>query len=149
MNASIDNASAERFILLIEDTSEHVRLIETILKDSPVRNRIEAVNELEAMNFLHLRGIYAEATRPDLILLSLSLRDKNGSTILAEIKADPHLKRIPIIVLSQSESADDIANTYALQGNAYVLKSSELDRLIEIIQRIEAFWLRIVTLPLG
>jgi two-component system, chemotaxis family, response regulator Rcp1 len=148
MNASIDNASAERFILLIEDTSEHVSLIETVLKDSPIRNRIEAVHELEAMNFLHLRGSYADAARPDLILLNLKLCEKNSSNILAEIKADPQLKRIPIIVLSHSDSADDIANTYALQGNAYVLKSSELDRLAEAIQRIEAFWLRIVTLPL-
>jgi two-component system, chemotaxis family, response regulator Rcp1 len=148
MIASIDNASAERFILLIEDTPEHVRLIEKILKDSPGIKQIEAIGGLEAMDFLYQCGSYANAARPDLILLNLNLRGKNGSTILAEIKADPQLKRIPIIALSQSDSADDIANTYALQGNAYVLKSSELAQLTEVIQRIEAFWLRIVTLPL-
>lgn len=148
MIASIDNASVERFILLIEDTPEHVRLIEAILNDSPGKNQIETVNGLSAMDFLYQRGSYADAVRPDLILLNLKLCGKNGSTILAEIKADPQLKRIPIIVLSHSDSADDIANTYALQGNAYVLKSSELDQLAEAIQRIEAFWLRIVTLPL-
>ena len=104
---------------------------------------------MQAIDFLHQRGEYTAASRPDLILLELNLPGKDGREILAEIKASPQLRRIPIIVLTTADSEADIFNTYALQGNCHVVKSTDTDRLAKIIKRIEEFWFGIVTLPLG
>jgi len=102
----------------------------------------------QAMNFLHRRGEYGEAFRPDLILLDWDLPAGNGEAMLAEIKADPQLRRIPIVVLTLSDSAERILRSYTLQGNCYVIKSLDLDQLFQIVKRIEEFWLEIVTLPI-
>jgi chemotaxis family two-component system response regulator Rcp1 len=144
----MEDAPTERLILVIEDNPEHLHLIEGALKKSSVPHRIVAIaNGTQAMDFLRHKGMYAEAKRPDLILLDLNLEGKDGREILADIKADPQLHRIPIVVLTSSNSTEDIFKTYKLQGNCYVMKSRDPEQLSEIVRRIEEFWLGIVTLP--
>jgi two-component system, chemotaxis family, response regulator Rcp1 len=101
----------------------------------------------ETLDFLHRRGEYGDAVYPDLMLLELDLPDRDGRDILAEIKSVPGLRRIPIVVLTTAASEADILNTYALQGNCHVVKTTDVERLLTIVTRIEAFWLGLVTLP--
>lgn len=138
----------ERVILVAEDNPDRAQRIEEALSENSVDYQIIAIaNGQVASDFLHRRGQYSDAPRPDLILLDLNLPEKDGKEILAEIKANPQLKRIPTIVLSFSDSEEDILETYALQGNCYVIKSWDLEELFRVVKRIEEFWLRIVTLP--
>jgi len=142
------NATAERLILVIDENPDHIRIIETVLNESPGRYRMVAIAQgSEALDFLHHRGAYEGAARPDLILLDLSLSDTHGLEILADVKADGQLRRIPIIVFTLSEQAEQIFKSYALQGNCYVIKSEDLNTLSGVVKRIEEFWLGIVTLP--
>jgi two-component system, chemotaxis family, response regulator Rcp1 len=144
----MEELNVERLILVLEANLDHAHLIKDAFQKSSVPHQVVAIADgVQAMDFLHRRGKYAEAHRPDLILLDLNLPEKDGKEILAEIKSTPHLRRIPIVVLTLSADEDDILRTYALQGNCYVIKSSDLDHLWQIIQRIEEFWLGIVTLP--
>lgn len=139
----------ERLIMIVEDNHDHANLIADALKESSTNNRIVTIADgTQAMDYLYHRGEYADAPRPDLIILDLHLPGKNGKEILAEIKADRQLHRIPIVVLTLSQSDEDIFGTYALQGNCYVMKSDDLHHLTQTVKRIEEFWLRIVTLPL-
>jgi chemotaxis family two-component system response regulator Rcp1 len=139
---------AKLSILVIESNPDHVRLIQTALtQNSPQRQVISVGNGTQAINFLRRCGADKEVSRPDLILLDLNLPEQDGKEILMEIKTDAQLKRIPIVVLATSDSEEDIFRTYALQGNCYVIKSSDLDQLFQIVKRIEQFWLGIVTLP--
>jgi chemotaxis family two-component system response regulator Rcp1 len=139
---------SERFILVVEDNPDHIHLIETSFKESLVPHRLMAIADgQQAIDFLYRRGEHQTAPRPDLILLDLNLPGKNGWEILAEIKGDRQLRRIPIVVLTTSANEDDISRSYALQGNCYVIKSSNLDQLFQLVKRIEEFWLGIVTLP--
>lgn len=138
----------ERRVLVVEANPEHVRVIQRAFAEDSVNCQIMAIdNGAEAMNFLRRQEPHASAPRPDLLLLDLDLPGKNGHELLAAIKADPKLKRIPIIVLTLSANEADIVNSYALQGNCYVIKSSDLEQLHKIVKRIEEFWLGIVTLP--
>ena len=144
----MEESSAERLILVVQDNPDHSRLIEEALNEKTGRYQIIAIADgVEAMDFLHRQGNYADATRPDLILLDLNLPGKDGKELLAEIKADPQLRRIPIVVLTICADEEDIFRSYALQGNCYVIKSSDLEQLFQIVKRIEEFWLEIVTLP--
>lgn len=139
----------ERLVLVVEDNAAHSRLIQDAFNQSAVRHQIVTIAEGDrALDYLHRRGEYPEAQRPDLILLELNLASKDGRDILADIKADSQLRRIPIVVLTLSASEEDVLKSYTLQGNCYVVKSSDLDQLFQIVQRIEEFWLGIVTLPL-
>lgn len=141
-------STVERFILVIDANSEHVRTITTALTESQNPYRLVAIARGdEALEFLTHQGRHTTATRPDLILLDLDLPDTNGLNILTAIKQNAHLRRIPIIVFTVSDRAEDIFRSYALQGNCYVIKSRDLHNLSEIVQRIEEFWLGIVTLP--
>ena len=145
----MEKSPTERLILIVEDNPDHAHLITNSLKESSTQYQIVTIADgTQAMDFLHHRGEYANATRPDLILLDLHLPGKDGKQILAEIKADPQLHRIPIVVLNMSHSEEDIFGIYALQGNCYVIKSDDLQQLTQTVKRIEEFWLRIVTLPL-
>ena len=145
---NMEESSAERLILVVQDNPDHSRLIEEALNEKTGRYQIIAIADgVEAMDFLHRQGNYADATRPDLILLDLNLPGKDGKELLAEIKADPQLRRIPIVVLTICANEEDIFRSYALQGNCYVIKSSDLEQLFQIVKRIEEFWLEIVTLP--
>ena len=108
---------------------------------------VTIANGNEILDFLHRRADYDTMPRPDLILLDLNLTGKDGREVLAEIKTHPQFRRIPIVVLATSSDQADVFHSYAHQGNSYVLKASDLDRLADIVKRIEDFWLGIVTLP--
>jgi two-component system, chemotaxis family, response regulator Rcp1 len=136
-------------ILLVEDNRADIRLIEEVLKQSTIPHQVVTVrNGVDAMTFLRQEEEYEQAPRPDLILLDLNLPRKDGREVLAEIKADPSLKQIPVIVLTTSRNEEDIAQSYELHVNCYITKSRNLTELFKIVKGIEAFWLGIVTLPL-
>ena len=135
-------------VLLVEDSPGDVRLTREALKEGKVRNNLNVVQDgVEAMAFLRREGQYAGATRPDLMLLDLNLPRKDGREVLAEIKADDALKRIPVVVLTTSEAEQDILRTYDLHANCYITKPVDLDQFISIVKSIEDFWLTIVKLP--
>ncbi len=144
----MEEALVERLILVIENNPDHLQQIQAALDRSEVRHQIVALADgSEALEFLHQRGIYREAVRPDLILLDLDLPGKGGREILIEIKSSSQLKRIPTVILTLSDRQEDVLTSYSLQGNSYVMKSADLDQLFQIVRRIEEFWLGIVTLP--
>ena len=144
----MEKSPAERLILVLEDNPDHTRLIKDALNENSFQHQIVAIADgTQAMDFLHRRGDYVDAPRPELILLDLNLSGKDGREILAEIKADPRLKRIPVVVLTLSAAEEDIFRSYALQGNCYVIKSTDLEHLFQIVKHIEEFWFGIVTLP--
>lgn len=137
-------------ILLVEDNPGDVRLTQEALKENKVRNNLSVVEDgLEAMAFLHQAGKYADAPRPDLVLLDLNLPKKDGREVLAEIKEDPNLKHIPIVVLTTSKAEEDIIKSYNLHANCYITKPVDLEQFITIVKSIEDFWLTIVKLPSG
>ncbi|MBF1999282.1 MAG: response regulator [Synechococcales cyanobacterium M58_A2018_015] len=138
----------KRLILIVEENLDHARLIERALAEQAQRQIVVMPDGEQAMQFLHRQGAYSDAPRPDLILLDLNLPGKTGIDILGEIKRDANLKRIPIIILTLSRSESDILRSYELQGNCYVVKSTDSEQLFQIVKRIEEFWLGIVTLPL-
>lgn len=135
-------------ILLVEDNVGDVRLTKEVLKDSKVRNNLTvAVNGEEALSCLRKQGKFQNANRPDLILLDLNLPVKDGREVLAQIKADPDLKRIPVVILTTSKAEEDILKTYNLHANCYVTKPVDLDQFVRVVQSLEDFWLAIVKLP--
>ncbi|MBM4446486.1 MAG: response regulator [Chloroflexi bacterium] len=135
-------------ILLVEDNPGDVRLTQEALKDGKVLNSLHVVNDgVEAMAFLRREGKYVDAARPDLILLDLNLPKKDGREVLAEIKEDHALRRIPVVILTVSKTEEDIIKTYDLHANCYITKPLDLDRFIEVVRAIEDFWLAIVKLP--
>ncbi len=135
-------------ILLVEDNPGDVRLTKEALKDAKVLNEIYVARDgVEAMEFLNKQGSFKEAPTPDLILLDLNLPRKDGREVLAEIKKDPKLKRIPVVVLTTSKADEDIVKTYNLHANAYITKPVDLNRFVEIIHALEEFWFTIVKLP--
>lgn len=135
-------------ILMVEDNPSDVRLTKEAFKDAKVRNRMHvAVDGEDAMGFLRRAGRHSEAPRPDLILLDLNLPKKNGREVLAEIKADSDLKRIPVVILTTSDDEKDIMAAYDLHVNAYVRKPVDLDQFIKIVEAVEDFWLTVVKLP--
>lgn len=135
-------------ILLVEDNPADVRLTQEALKEAKVRNHLHVMEDgVAAMEFLLRKGDYADAARPDLILLDLNLPKKDGREVLEEIKQDSSLKRIPVVVLTTSQAEEDILKTYDLHANCYVSKPVDLDQFIKIVKSIEDFWLTIVKLP--
>ena len=135
-------------ILLVEDNPGDVRLTREALKEGKVLNNLHVVNDgMETIAFLQRKGKYASAVRPDIMLLDLNLPKKDGREVLAEIKNDPDLKRIPVVILTVSEAEEDIIKTYDLHANCYVTKPVELGNFLEVVKAIEDFWLVIVKLP--
>jgi CheY-like chemotaxis protein len=135
-------------ILLVEDNPADVRLTKEALKESKIRNSLNVVeNGVEAMAYLRQEGRYANAVRPDLILLDLNLPLKDGREVLADIKADKDLKIIPIVILTTSKAEQDIIRTYNLHANCYVTKPVDLEQFMTVVRAIEDFWLTIVKLP--
>jgi chemotaxis family two-component system response regulator Rcp1 len=135
-------------ILLVEDNPADVRLTREAMKEGKVLNRMEVVKDgEEAMEFLHRRGEYAEAPRPDIVLLDLNLPRKDGREVLAEIKEDPDLRRIPVVILTSSREDRDILKSYDLHANCYITKPVDLEQFIEVVRSIEDFWLSVVKLP--
>lgn len=146
---NMEETPVERFILVIEESPEQIRLIQDAFLQGTFPYRVEAIADgVKAMDFLYRRGEYVNAPRPDLILLDLDLPGKSGREILTELKSNPQLRRIPVVILTLSDHEEDIFKSYALQGNSYVIKSSDRDQLTQTVQRIKEFWLGIVTLPL-
>ena len=135
-------------ILLVEDNPGDVELAREALENGKVCNTLNVVGDGEAaINFLRRKGIYADAARPDLILLDLNLPKKDGREVLAEIKADPDLLRIPVVILTTSRAEEDILKTYNLHANCYITKPIDFHQFIRVVQAIEDFWLTIVKLP--
>jgi len=135
-------------ILLVEDNPGDVRLTMEALKEGKLSNGLHVVEDgVEALAFLRKEGKYTQAPHPDLILLDLNLPKKDGREVLAEIKEDPDLKRIPVVILTTSKAEEDILRTYDLHANCYVTKPVELEQFMTIVKLIEEFWLTIVKLP--
>jgi chemotaxis family two-component system response regulator Rcp1 len=135
-------------ILMVEDNPGDVRLTIEALKEGKVRNNLTTVGDGEAaMKFLRQQGPYSKVPRPDLVLLDLNLPKKNGREVLAEIKDDPDLKRIPVVILTVSEAEQDIIKSYNLHANCYITKPVNLEQFIKVVRSIEDFWLSIVMLP--
>jgi CheY-like chemotaxis protein len=136
-------------ILLIEDNPGDVRLTIEALKEAKVANRLSVVPDgVEAMNFLRRKDSYKDVIRPDLILLDLNLPRKDGREVLAEIKNDPELKKIPVVVLTTSRSEADILNAYDLHANCYITKPVDFKQFMTVVKSIEDFWLTVVKLPM-
>jgi two-component system, chemotaxis family, response regulator Rcp1 len=135
-------------ILLVEDNPGDVRLTKEALREGKVRNNLYvAPDGVEALRFLRREGEHQDAVRPDLILLDLNLPKKDGREVLGEIKNDPQLRTIPVVVLTSSQAEQDICRAYDLHANAYVTKPVDLDQFIVAVKSIESFWLTIVQLP--
>jgi two-component system, chemotaxis family, response regulator Rcp1 len=137
-------------ILLVEDNPDEVLLTQETLKDARVANRVHVAPDGEqALDFVRRQNGFADVPRPDLILLDLNLPRKDGRQVLSELKSDPDLKRIPVIVLTTSASDRDLLEAYDKCVNAYVRKPVSLDGLIEVVNAIDGFWLGVVALPPG
>jgi chemotaxis family two-component system response regulator Rcp1 len=135
-------------ILLIEDSPADILLTREAFEESRILNSLHVAEDgVQAMDFLYKRGAYASAPRPDLILLDLNLPRKNGREVLAEIKADSDLRKIPIVVLTTSSAEEDVLKAYDLNANCYVVKPVGFDNFMEAMQSIRHFWFSIVTLP--
>ncbi len=135
-------------ILLVDDNPGDIRLTAEALEHAKVGNELSvAADGPEAIAFLRRKGKYANAPRPDLILLDLNLPKKSGLEVLAEIKTDEDLKRIPVLVLSTSKADEDILRTYDLHANCFITKPVELEQFIATLKSIEDFWFAIVKLP--
>jgi CheY-like chemotaxis protein len=135
-------------ILLVEDNPGDVRLTQEVFKEGKIRNQLSVVwNGEEALAYLRKEGRFAGASRPDMILLDLNLPRKGGREVLAEIKSDPKLKCIPVVILTTSEAEQDIVESYNQHANCYIVKPVDLDQFIGVVKTIEGFWLQIVRLP--
>jgi CheY-like chemotaxis protein len=135
-------------ILLVEDNPGDVRLTIEALKEAKVINKLTVVKDgIEALSLLRRQGRHAHAARPDLILLDLNLPKKDGRVVLAEIKADDNLKRIPVVILTTSQDEQDVLKSYNLYANCYITKPVDLEQFITVVKSIEDFWLGIVVLP--
>lgn len=146
MNMTLEGRPAD--FLLVEDNPGDVRLTQEALKSHKVQNNLHVVTDGEqAMAFLRRQGKYADAPRPDIILLDLNLPKKDGREVLAEIKSDSSLKTIPVVIITSSEAEQDVIKSYNLNANCYVTKPVNLDQFIKVVQSINDFWLTIVKLP--
>lgn len=145
----MQDLSTQRLILVLQSDPAQGHLIQEVLAENDVHPQIVAIAQTqEALDFLRRQGQYATSQRPDLILLDLDLvGETTGYDLLSFLKTDPYLRRIPTIVLTLSNRAEDIFKTYAVQGNCYVIRPGDREQLAGIIRRIEKFWLKIVTLP--
>jgi chemotaxis family two-component system response regulator Rcp1 len=138
----------KREILLVEDNSGDAKLALEALKVGRLRYEAHVVEDGEqAISFLRREGEYADAPRPDIILLDLNLPKKDGRQVLAEIKEDENLKRIPVVVFTASRSEDDMLRAYDLRANCYITKPSDIEQLFKIVRDIENFWFTVVRLP--
>jgi CheY-like chemotaxis protein len=135
-------------VLLVEDDPGDVVLIREAFDHNKVYNALHVVSDgVQALEFLRGEGEYAGAPRPDLVLLDLNLPRKDGREVLAEVKADPDLRTIPIVVLTTSEAEEDIVRSYDLHANAYVTKPVDFERFIEVVRQIDDFFVSVVKLP--
>ena len=137
-----------RRILLVEDNPADVRLTQEVLRESKMEVTLDVVRDGEqAIAFLRQQGEYSNAARPDLVLLDLNLPRKDGREVLADVKSDPLLQSIPIVMLTTSKAEHDVADCYARHVNSYIIKPVDLDEFVEVMETVERFWLKTVRLP--
>jgi CheY-like chemotaxis protein len=135
-------------LLLVEDNPGDIRLTREALKNGQIHVNLSVVHDgVEAIDFLRHKGQFADAPTPDLMLLDLNLPRKNGREVLSEIKTDPDLKRIPVLIMTTSRAEQDVNRAYNLNANCYITKPMDLDEFLRIVKAIEDFWLKTVTLP--
>jgi CheY-like chemotaxis protein len=135
-------------VLLVEDDPGDVLLIREAFADNKVTNRLHVVSDgVEAMEFMRRKGQYADAPRPDLVLLDLNLPRKDGREVLADVKSDQDLRTIPVVVLTTSQAEEDVLRSYDLHANAYVTKPVDFDRFIGVVRQIDQFFVSVVKLP--
>ncbi len=135
-------------ILLVEDNPGDVRLTQEAFREGKIRNNLYVAEDgVEGLAFLRREGKYADSPRPDIILLDLNLPKKNGIDVLAEIKTDEELKRIPVVILTTSVAEQDVLRSYDQHANCYIVKPVDLEQFLRVIQTIEDFWVTIVKLP--
>ncbi len=135
-------------ILLVEDNPGDSDLILEFLEEARVTNHVTVVRDgEEAIDYLRGKGRFTTAVRPDLILLDLNLPRKDGREVLADVKADPLLQNIPVVILTSSSAEADIAKSYSLKANCYIIKPVDLDQFVSVVRSIENFWLTVVRLP--
>jgi CheY-like chemotaxis protein len=145
---TIDESPRPIEILLVEDDEADVVLTTEALEASKVLNNMHvARNGEEALRFLRRQDEYGGSPRPDIVLLDLNLPRLDGREVLAQIKADPELRRIPIVVLTTSEAEEDVVRSYDLHANAYVTKPVDFDRFLQVVQSIDEFFVTVVRLP--
>lgn len=138
----------EAEILLVEDNPGDVRLIEEAFREGKITNTLHHASDgREALDFVFQRGEYADASEPDIILLDLDLPKIDGEDVLAEIKGDPELRRIPVVVLTGSEAQKSIVKSYDLDANAYLTKPIESDEFVQLIRSFDRFWLSVARVP--
>lgn len=137
-------------ILLVEDSPSDAELTVEALQEGKLYSHLSLVEDgVKALEFLRRQGEYEHAPRPDLILLDLNLPRKDGREVLGELKADPELKRIPVVVLTTSRADEDVLRAYSLHANCYIIKPVDFRRFLEVVKTIENFWLTVVRLPPG
>lgn len=135
-------------ILLVEDNPGDVELTMEALKEGRVANRLHVCEDgVDALAYLRREGKYADSARPDLILLDLNLPKMDGREVLSEIKKDPSLKQIPVVILTTSEAEQDIGKSYELHANCYICKPVDLEQFIRVVRSIDEFWLAVCKLP--
>ena len=135
-------------ILLVEDNPGDIRLTEEGFKEAQIKNSVHVVKDgVDALDFVYRRNEYSSAPRPDIVLLDLNLPRKNGDEVLAEMKTDPDLKHIPVVVLTSSKAEEDIVKSYDLHANAFLTKPIDPDEFIGAVRKFEEFWLSVVRLP--
>ena len=135
-------------VLLVEDDPGDTLMIKEAFADNKLRNRLSNVADgVEALAFLRREGRFADAPRPDLILLDLNLPRKDGREVLQEVKADPELRTIPVVILTTSEAEEDVLRSYSLHANAYVTKPVDFNRFIAVVRQIDEFFVEVVRLP--
>ncbi len=135
-------------ILLVEDNEGDAALVQEAMRAAKMTNRMQVVEDgVEAMAFLRHEGRFAKAPRPDLILLDLNLPKKDGRQVLAEVKADADLKRIPVVVLTTSDAEEDVLRAYDLHANCYITKPVDFAKFMQVVKQIDEFWVKVVTLP--
>jgi CheY-like chemotaxis protein len=135
-------------VLLVEDDPGDVLMTQEAFEEHKVRNTLAVVNDgTEAIAYLRREGQYADVARPDLVLLDLNLPRRDGREVLAEIKNDPDLRQIPVVVLTTSQADEDILRSYQLHANAYVTKPVDFDRFIAVVRQIDEFFVSVVKLP--
>jgi len=135
-------------ILLVEDNPGDVLLTREAMKAGKLRNRLSVVGDgVDALAFLRRQGSFADAPRPDLILLDLNLPRKDGREVLAEIKDDPQFRAIPVVVLTTSAAEQDVERAYNLHANCYITKPVDFNQFMNVIEQVDNFWINVVTLP--
>lgn len=135
-------------ILLVEDSPDDVLLTQEAFEESKIVNNMHVVEDgVEALKFLNKEGEYKDKPTPQLVLLDLNLPKKSGIEVLKDIKTDPDLKKIPVVILTTSKAEEDIIASYQLHANCYIKKPVDLNKFLEVVQAIESFWFSVVTLP--